>query len=561
MGRPLGEPLRVKQRGPELLRDPALNKGTAFTPEEREALGLTGLLPPRISTLDEQVSRVAESFRAEATPLGRYIYLRALQDRNETLFCAALMRHLEEMAPIVYTPTVAEAVQRFSHIFRSARGLYVTPDNIGSTEAMLRAAPAGEVGVIVCTDNEGILGIGDQGVGGIGIPIGKLALYVAAGGFPPSACLPVCLDIGTENEQLLSDPLYLGLRRHRLDDEAYGQFIEAFVQSVRRVWPAAVLQWEDFSRDRAFGNLERYRDLHPSFNDDIQGTAAVVHAAVLGALRMAGRRLADETICLVGAGDAGVGVGMGLIAALRAEGASAEEAHGRVHAFDTKGLVVGDRAALPLYKRRIAMAPEVVRDWDDTPEQTTLQEVIEHARPGVLIGLSGRPGALDEATVRLMAAHCERPIIFPLSNPSSNVDAHPHDLVRWTDGRAIIATGSPFEPFEHAGRTHRFSQANNVYVFPGVGAGAHLSGARRITDAMLVAAGAAVHGAVGPADLNQGLVLPPLGELRSVAAQVAAAVWHAAAVEGVATVRVPPDPKAHVTAWQYVPEYRPYVPA
>jgi len=555
------EPLPVRQRGACLLRDPALNKGTAFTREERDALGLTGLLPPRVSTLGEQVARVAESFRAEPTALDRYLYLRGLQDRNETLFFAALMRHLEEMAPIIYTPTVAEAVQRFSHIFRSSRGLYITPDSVGQVEQMLRNAAAGEVGVIVCTDNEGILGIGDQGVGGIGIPIGKLALYVAAGGFAPSACLPVCLDVGTENEQLLSDPAYLGVRSHRLDDAAYVQFIDAFVHGTHRVWPRAVLQWEDFSRERAFGNLDHYRELHPSFNDDIQGTAAVVHAALLGALRLAGRRFAEETICIVGAGDAGVGVGMGLIAALCADGVPADEAHARVHAFDTKGLVVGDRPSLPLYKRRIAMAPEAVRDWDGTPEHTTLQEVIEHARPGVLIGLSGRPGSLDEATVRLMAAHCERPVILALSNPSANVDAHPHDLVRWTGGRAIVATGSPFEAFDHAGRVHRFSQANNVYVFPGLGAGAHLSGARRITDAMLVAAGTAVHAALEPAHLQAGLVLPPLGELRPVAIRVAAATWRAAAAEGVAAVSPPPDAEAHIAVWQYVPEYRPYVPA
>ena len=554
-------PLPVKQRGAELLRDPTLNKGSAFSLGEREALGLAGLLPPQVSTLDEQMDRVVENFRAEPTPLEKYIYLRALQDRNETLFHAVLMRHLDEMAPIVYTPTVAEAVQRFSHIFRSSRGLYVTPENVDSIDKMLESAPCGDVGIIVCTDNEGILGIGDQGVGGIGIPIGKLALYVAAGGFEPTACLPISLDVGTDNEELLSDPLYIGRRLHRLGDEEYAAFIDVFVSGVRRQCPQAVLQWEDFSRDRAFANLERYRDVRPSFNDDIQGTAAVVHAAVLGALEIAGRKLADESICVIGAGAAGVGVAMGLIAALTAEGLSPEEANSRVYCFDTRGLIVSDRAGLPPYKRRIATDPEVVRGWDRTPETTTPLEVIESARPGILLGLSGVPGSIPQDLVEAMSARCERPIIFALSNPSANVDAHPHDLVRWSKSSAIVATGSPFEPLACEGRTFRFSQVNNVYVFPGIGVGAHLCGAGKITDSMLVAAGAAVHEAVEPHDLEQGLVLPPLGELRDVAAKVAVAVMRAAATDGVAHAELPGDLENAIAEWQYVPAYRKYVPA
>jgi malate dehydrogenase (oxaloacetate-decarboxylating) len=554
------KPLTVAARGAELLRNPSLNKGSAFTLEEREALGLTGLLPPHVSTLEDQMDRVVENFRAEPTPLEKYIYLRALQDRNETLFHAVLMRHLDEMAPIVYTPTVAEAVQRFSHIFRSSRGLYVTPENVDAIDNMLHAAGGEDVGIIVCTDNEGILGIGDQGVGGIGIPIGKLALYVAAGGFDPTACLPISLDVGTDNEELLSDPLYIGRRLRRLGDEEYAAFIDAFVNGVRRQCPRAVLQWEDFSRDRAFANLDRYRAVHPSFNDDIQGTAAVVHAAILGALRIANRELADETICIVGAGAAGVGVAMGLIAALVAEGLSQAEANARVHCFDTRGLICSDRTNLPPYKRRIATDPAMVRSWDGTPEATTPLEVIEHARPGILLGLSGTPGSISRGLVEAMTAQCELPIIFALSNPSANVDAHPHDLVRWSNGRAIVATGSPFEPLEYEGQTFRFSQANNVYVFPGIGVGAHLCQATQITDAMLVAAGAAVHEAVEDEDLAQGLVLPPLRELRSVAVKVAAAVMRAAAADGVARKELPAEPEAGIAEWQYVPAYRQYVP-
>ncbi len=555
------ETIRVRQRGFELLRSPALNKGSAFTLEERRALGLNGLLPPYISTLEQQIVRVIENVRARANPLDRYIYLRSLQDRNQTLFHAAVIEHLEELAPIIYTPTVGEAVRRFSHIFRTSRGLYLTPENIGSIDEMLTGAPEGEVAVIVCTDSEGILGIGDQGVGGIGIPIGKLALYVAVGGFHPSNCLPICLDVGTDNEELLSDPLYLGMRRRRLGDEEYAEFIEAFVQGVRRNCPRAVLQWEDFSRDRAFDNLERYRDLLPSFNDDIQGTAAVVHAGLLGALKLAGRPLAEETICVLGAGAAGVGVANGLIAALVAEGLSAEEANAAVYVMDTKGLIVSDRPHLPAYKRRIATEPEVVRAWDASPEQTSLREVIENARPGVLIALSGQPGAIPREIVAEMGSYCERPIIFPLSNPSGRVDAHPHDIVRWSEGRAIVAVGSPFEPMEYERCTHRFSQVNNFYVFPGIGAGAHLSGARRIADAIFVAAADAVHRALDDEDLAQGLVLPPAAELRPVAAQVAAAVMRAAYQEHEHTLELPADPEAHASAWQYVPRYYRYQPA
>ena len=380
------EPRRISQRCQEILRDPALNKGSAFTPRERAALGLEGLLPPGVSTLAEQIQRVVENLRAKPEPLEQYIYLRSLQDRNETLFHATLIEHLEELAPIVYTPTVGEAVQRFSHIFRSTRGLYLTPENIDDIDRIFECAVSGEIAIIVCTDNEGILGIGDQGVGGIGIPIGKLALYVAAGGFDPGACLPISLDVGTDNEDLLEDPMYLGLRRRRLGDEEYEQFIEAFVEGVRRNCPGAVLQWEDFSRERAWDNLERYREELPSFNDDIQGTAAVVHAGLLGALRRAERPLPGERFAILGAGASGVGVASAIIAALQAEGLEFQEASARVMVFDSKGLVLTSREELPDYKRRIAHEPGVVREWGlDPAGDLSLEAVVGAARPGVAI--------------------------------------------------------------------------------------------------------------------------------------------------------------------------------
>ncbi len=552
----------VTQRYDEILRNPRLNKGSAFTPEERDALGLEGLLPPAVNTLDEQIVRVMENLRAKPEPIEQYIYLRSLQDRNETLFHATLIAHLEELAPIVYTPTVGEAVQRFSHIFRSTRGLFLTPENIDQIDRIFACAVRDEVGIIVCTDNEGILGIGDQGVGGIGIPIGKLALYVAAGGFPPTACLPISLDVGTDNEALLADPAYLGLRHHRLGDEEYEAFIEAFVHGVKRNCPGAVLQWEDFSRARAWDNLERYREELPSFNDDIQGTAAVVHAGLLGALRRAERPLIGERVAVLGAGASGVGVASAIIAALQAEGLSFQEASAQVLVFDSRGLVLTSRADLPDYKRRIAHEPGVVRDWGlDPAGDLSLRTVVGVARPGVLIGLSGHPGALPEAAVRMMAAEHERPIVFVLSNPSSNVDAHPHDVVRWSEGRAIIAVGSPFEPLEFAGHTHRFSQVNNFYAFPGIGAGAWLSRARQISDGMLLACAQAIHASLTAEDLAQGLVLPASARLRGVAIEVATAVMQAAADEGLAESELPADPRAFVSDWQYRAHYRRYEPA
>lgn len=548
----------VAKRGLDVLRDPNLNKGSAFPPDERIALGLEGLLPPGVSTLEDQIARVVANLRAKPEPIEQYIYLRSLQDRNETLFHATLIEHLEELAPIVYTPTVGEAVERFSHIFRGARGLFITPENIDNIDTILAHAVEGEIGIIVCTDNEGILGIGDQGVGGIGIPIGKLALYAAAGGFDPTACLPVSLDVGTDNEDLRDDPLYIGRRRPRLGAEQYEQFIEAFVQGVKRNCPGAVLQWEDFSRTRAWDNLERYRSELPSFNDDIQGTAAVVHAGLLGALRRAERPLIGERIAVLGAGASGVGVASAIIAALEADGLSFEEASARVLVFDSRGLVLTDREDLPEYKRRIAHEPDVVREWGlDPAGDLSLERVITAARSGVLIGLSGQPGAIPESVVAEMAAEHERPIVFVLSNPSSNVEAHPHDVVRWSEGRAIVAVGSPFESLEFNGRTYRFSQVNNFYAFPGIGAGTWLARAGQISDGMLLACAEAIHGALSDDDLAQDLVLPASPRLRDVAADVSAAVMKEAADDGLGSVEVPDDALAYVRRWQYTARYRP----
>lgn len=547
--------LHIGLHGPALLNSARLNKGSAFTEQERIAFGLEGLLPHHVSTLEEQKARVLANFRAQATPLNKYVYLRALQDRNETLFYAALLDNLPEMMPIVYTPTVAQAVEEFSHIFESARGLYITPEDVNRMELLFANAPCEQVAVAVCTDNEGILGIGDQGTGGMAIPIGKLALYVAAGGFRPEHCLPICLDVGTENQRLLQDPLYLGVRAPRLRGQEYHAFIDAFVRGFKAACPDAVLQWEDFSRDIAFDNMVRYRDDLPSFNDDIQGTAAVTVAALMGAAHLAQRPFRDEIVCLIGAGCAGVGVAQGIVTALMEEGLSPEEAQSRVLVFDSRGLLVDDRTDLAGYKRLMAIPAARVAGW----RGRSLHEVIEQVRPTALVGLTGHPGAIDASIARLMAQVCERPAIFPMSNPTANAEAVPADLLHWTDGRAIIATGSPFDPVEYRGKTYEFSQANNVYIFPGVGFGAYVCGARAITPTMFSAAARRLHALTEPEDYGRGLVLPPVQDLRAVAAQIGAAVCDAAAKEGLAKRPVSGDVVAELTARMYVPQYMRYV--
>lgn len=548
--------IEVGLRGAALLRDASLNKGAAFTHEERVALDLEGLLPQHVSTLDEQVKRALGNVRSAGSNIEKYMYLRSLQDRNETLLYATLIGNLRELMPIIYTPTVAEAVEQFSHIFRSARGLYITPEDVGRMGMLFENAPCSDdVAIIVCTDNEGILGIGDQGTGGMAIPIGKLALYVAAGGFRPEQCLPVCLDVGTENQALLDDPLYLGVRARRLRGTAYEDFIRAFVEGAKEHAPGAVLQWEDFSRGKAFGNLARYRTQLPSFNDDIQGTAAVTVAALRGAAKLAGRAFADETVCIVGAGGAGVGVAAGITAALRSEGLDENQAARRVFVLDSRGLIVDDRQELREYKRQVATTASEVFGWSGR----SLHDVIRNVRPTALVGLSGRPGAIDEAAAGLMAEVNARPAIFPMSNPTANAEAHPADLLRWTDGRAIIATGSPFGPVEHDGRPREFSQANNVYVFPGVGLGAHVSGAREISDGMLAAAARRLHELADDDDYVRERVLPPVEDLRSIAAEVAAAVIQTAMREGLARNLMQGDVAATLREGMYVPTYARYV--
>ena len=556
------DPVPVRERGWHLLTNPRLNKGSAFTAQERDDLGIEGLLPPHIATLEEHMQGVHQSFLGQADALNQHVYLRSLQDRNETLFYATLLAHLEEYMPVIYTPTVATAVQQFSHIFRATRGIYVSPENIDEIDIILNNIPCHDIAIIVATDNEGILGIGDQGVGGMGIPIGKLSLYTAAGGICPSRCLPVCLDVGTDNQALIDDPLYLGYRAPRLPDEQYYPFLDKFVEGIKRHFPQAILQWEDFSRDRAFEVLRRYREQHPSFNDDVQGTAAMVHAATLGALKTLGQRYRDQVFAVLGAGAAGAGIARSTMLALVKDGLTEEEAWQHIYVLDSRGLVTSDRLGLDEYKQAFARDPDEVADWTLEEDHISLYEVIVNARPTVLYGLSGHPGTIEERMVRAMAGYCDHPIIFPMSNPTANCEAVPADLLAWSDGRAIVATGSPFAPCEHAGKQVRFSQANNVAVFPGVGLGAMFCQAQIITPEMLFVAGEALHAMTEPEDYAQGLVLPPNRDLREMAVQVATAVAKQAWEQGVARREQPPgDLSVLLREAMYVPRYRPYVPA
>lgn len=551
----------VTERGWHLLLNPRLNKGSAFTARERDELGIEGLLPPHITTLEDQIARVHSIFLSRNNPMDQHIYLRSLQDRNETLFYAAMLAHLEEYMPILYTPTVARAVQEFSHIFRTARGIYVSPDNIDEIDTILSNLACHDIGIIVATDNEGILGIGDQGVGGMGIPIGKLSLYTAAGGICPVRTLPVCLDVGTDNQTLLNDPLYLGYHAPRLADDEYYPFLDKFVAGVKRCFPNAVVQWEDFSRDRAFEVLHRYEDEICSFNDDIEGTAAMVQAATLGALRLLQSRYREQVFAVLGAGAAGAGIAQSTAAALMHDGLSEEEAWKRIYVLDSRGLVLSNRPGLDEYKQALARDPQEVADWQLEADRITLYDVIVNAKPTVLYGLSGHPGTIDERMVRAMTQYCERPVIFPMSNPTENCEAVPADLLAWSNGRAIIATGSPFAPIEFEGRLCHFSQANNVAIFPGVGLGALFCQAQAITPAMMAVAAEALHAMTEQADYEQGLILPPNRDLRETATQVAAAVAAKAWELGLARR---PQPTGNLRDalrdYMYVPRYHDLVP-
>jgi malic enzyme len=547
--------LPVRARGRAVLSDALLNKGTAFDERERSELGLRGMLPARITVMEDQLRRAYEHFLAAGSDMAKNRALARLQDSNETLFFRLLQEHMEEMTPIIYTPVVAEACRHWSHLFRRTRGLYITPADRGSMDKVLANAPAPPA-VIVVTDNERILGIGDQGAGGMGIPIGKLALYTLGAGIHPSTCLPISLDVGTDNGDLLRDRLYVGWRNPRLRGEPYFDLVDEFVDAVKHTYPDALFQWEDFGKNTSFRHLETHRERICSFNDDIQGTAAVSVAGLLGAMRLTGGKLRDQRIVLLGAGSAGVGISRLIVDEMITEGLPRAEAHDRIFTLDSKGLVVEGRPGLDDHKREFAVAPARLSSWGPQGDQIPLLEVVRRVRPTVLFGVSGQAGAFDEQTVRTVAQHTKRPVILPLSNPTSCAEARPVDIIAWTEGRAIVGTGSPFDDVIYDGRRHRIGQGNNVFIFPGVGLGTIVSKARKVTDGMFLAAAKALAKGVSEDQLAMGCIYPRIDEVRTVSRAVAVAVARRAIEEGVAK---PVDGlEERIAAAMWEPRYLPY---
>jgi malic enzyme len=551
--------MAVRVKGRALLINPFTNKGTAFTARERSELGLHGLLPPRICNIEQQLDRVYGNFRAKPDNLEKYVFLNGLQDRNETLFFRLLLEHLEEMVPIVYTPTVGAACQRYSHLYRRARGLFIDIGRQRDIETILRNADT-DPAVIVVTDGERILGLGDQGVGGMGIPIGKLCLYTLCAGISPHRTLAILLDAGTDNSERLADPLYLGLRHERIRGEAYQAFVDAFVEAVKKVFPDALLQWEDFAKGNALRQLARFRNELCTFNDDIQGTAAVVLAGICGALRITGQALRDQRVLIAGAGAAAQGIADLIVTALREQGLTQNEARLRIWTCDSKGLVAGDRSDLEDFKAAYARDPaELAAFGCGDPSHITLPEAIANVRPTILLGTSGTPGIFDERVVRAMTAANTRPIIFPLSNPTSRAECRAQDAIHWSEGRAIVATGSPSDPVEHNGRRYRIGQGNNAYIFPGMGLGLTVGKIRRVTESMFFEAAKALAAKVTEADLREHAVYPELKRIRECSAAVGCAVIRRATAEGHASPEHLADVEEHVAASMWHPDYLPMI--
>ena len=555
--RPNPDFVETSLTGLGLLSAPIFNKGTAFTEAERDAFSLHGLLPPQVGTLEQQVARRLKAFHALTDDFARYTFMRDLQDVNETLFYALITKHIEEMLPVVYTPAVGEGCQRFSEIWRKPRGVFLSYPNRDRIETILGHPRYDGVRCIVVSDGERILGLGDQGAGGMGIPIGKVALYTALAGIHPLRCLPVFLDVGTDNEERIADPLYLGWKNPRIKGEHYDEFVDRFVRTVKKRWPHVLLQWEDFAGHNAGRLLERYRDKLPSFNDDIQGTAAVAVATVLAAVNVTGIPLREQRFAVVGFGSAGVGIAGLLQRALVNAGLSQREARAQFWAVDRDGLLVEGMTGLRPEQAAFAQSQAAVSGYArDSAGHIGLLEVVERARPTVLIGVSGQPGAFSEEVIRALARGVDRPAIFPLSNPTSRCEARPDDLIRWTEGRAIVGTGSPFAPVEFGGLSHAIAQTNNSYIFPGLALGILSARAKRASEGMIMASAQAL-AAMSPTQHGAGTLLPPLGALRDVSMGVALAVGRQAEAEGLAAVKG----EAFETALRanvWAPVYLPY---
>lgn len=551
-------PLYIPYAGNTLLELPLLNKGSAFSEEERRSFNLHGLIPHVTETIEEQSQRSYQQYCAFSSDINKHIYLRNIQDTNETLFYHLIENHLSEMMPIIYTPTVGEACQRFSDIYRRHRGIFISYPDRDQIDHIIHNINKKNVKVIVITDGERILGLGDQGIGGMGIPIGKLALYTACGGISPAYTLPITLDVGTNNQQLLNDPIYMGWREPRISGDEYYAFVETVIQAIQQRWPDALIQFEDFAQKNAMPLLEKYRDRICCFNDDIQGTAAVSVGSLIAASRAAGKQLKDQVVTFLGAGSAGCGIAEQIIKQMVAEGLSDAEARARVFMVDRFGLITENQPNLLDFQRKLAQPLENVESWADAESMISLLDVVKRAKPTVLIGVSGQPGLFTQEVIEAMAENSVQPIVFPLSNPTSRVEAVPADILQWTKGRALIATGSPFAPVNYQEQIHHISQCNNSYIFPGIGLGVVASGAKRVTDNMLMASSNALADCSPKLKDPQADLLPNLDCLQSISKQIALKVALAAIEDGVA-------PKVSVEELQlaiernfWTPQYRDY---
>ncbi|WP_133405854.1 NAD-dependent malic enzyme [Parashewanella tropica] len=551
-------PLYLPYAGPTILEAPLINKGTAFTEEERISFNLEGLLPQAIETIEEQASRAYEQYSRFDSDLNKHIFLRNIQDTNETLFYRLVQNHITEMMPIIYTPTVGLACERFSKNYRKNRGLFISYPSRERISDILNNSTRHKVKVIVITDGERILGLGDQGIGGMGIPIGKLSLYTSCGGISPAHTLPITLDVGTDNQQLLDDPMYMGWRHPRITGDEYANFIEDFMSAVKERWPDALIQFEDFAQKNAMPLLERYKDKYCCFNDDIQGTAAVTVGSLLAACKAAGTQLSEQRITFLGAGSAGCGIAEAIVAQMVAEGISDAEARSRVFMVDRWGLLLDNMPNLLPFQQKLAQDANTTENWEKAGDNLSLIEVIKNAKPTVLIGVSGAPGLFTEEVIKTMHQHCERPIVFPLSNPTSRVEATPQNILTWTNGQALVATGSPFNPVVIGDKTFEIAQCNNSYIFPGIGLGVISVKAKRVTDSMLMASSRALAECSPLAIDGEGQLLPPLESIHEVSKKIAFAVGKAAIDDGVARPITDEHILRSIEKSFWKPEYRSY---
>jgi len=553
-------PVYLPYSGPTLLSMSLLNKGCAFSEQEREEFGLTGLLPQRYETIEQQVDRAYKQYSSFDEPINKHIYLRATQDSNETLFYKLVQQYIEEMMPIIYTPVVGDACVRFSEIYRRTRGLFITYPDRHRIDEMLANVTKNKIKVIVVTDGSRILGLGDQGIGGMGIPIGKLSLYTACGGISPAYTLPIMLDVGTNNQTLLDDPFYMGWHHQRIEQQQYDEFLDLFIKAVKKRWPEVLLQFEDFNQTNALPLLNRYREEICCFNDDIQGTAVVTVGTLLAACRLKEAKLSEQTVVFAGAGSAGCGIAEQIITQMCAEGISEQQARSQVFMIDRHGLLVDEMPEILSFQQPLAHSQQTIANWQYQGKYPSLLDVISHAKPTILIGVSGQAGLFTEDVIKTMYGGCPRPIVLPLSNPSRHIEVTPQRVIEWTEGQAIIATGSPFEPIEYQGETYTIPQCNNSYIFPGFGLAVVAAKIRFISDEMLLVAGEVLADASPVIKTGEGGLLPKLAEIGELSKQIAFAVGKKAQQQGLADEMADEDLLAAIEANFWTPEYRQYKP-